>query len=71
MDKQTELERNTEVASTEKEKTVLKKEYNNWKWNYPTPLTEETSLELRKIWLQEKINQLSAELSAINNNTNE
>ncbi|MCR4815307.1 MAG: helix-turn-helix domain-containing protein [Lachnospiraceae bacterium] len=67
MEKQTEFKKNIELATTEEEKDTIKNEYKNWKWNYPVPLAEETYLELRKKWLKEKIEQLTAELDTLSN----
>ena len=67
MEKQTEFKKSIELATTEEEKDTIKNEYKNWKWNYPVPLAEETYLELRKKWLKEKIEQLTAELDTLSN----
>ena len=54
-----------ESAVSDAEKQAIKKDYDFWKWSYPKALADQTSRALRKIKIQEKIEQLQQELSEL------
>ena len=59
------VDKELESAVSDAEKQAIKKDYDFWKWSYPEALADQTSRALRKIKIQEKIEQLQQELSEL------
>lgn len=59
------VEEQMRAAVTDAERQALEEEYKFWKWTFPQALVDETSKELKKARIQEKIKQLKQVLSEL------
>ena len=54
-----------ELAASDSEKQLLEADYRFWKWSYPKCLADQTTKDIKKAQIQEKIEQLQQVLSEL------